>query len=67
LDTIFNKVQALLIGKLYTETDLGYYDQHQAGLDERKTVLLSAFGVGMSWSTAILSLDHCHISDIVEI
>ncbi len=36
-------------------------------LDERKTVLLSAFGVGMSWSTAILSLDHCHISDIVEI
>ena len=27
LDTIFSKVQGLLIGKLYTETDLGYYDQ----------------------------------------
>ena len=30
-------------------------------------VLLSAFGVGMSWSTASLYLTNCHISHLVEI
>lgn len=33
----------------------------------KKRVMLSAFGVGMAWATAIISLDNCHISDIVEI
>lgn len=32
-----------------------------------KTLLLSAFGVGMSWSTAIVPFADCKISDIVEI
>lgn len=36
-------------------------------LQGHKTLLLSAFGVGMSWSTAIMSFDHCHISEIVEL
>jgi 3-oxoacyl-[acyl-carrier-protein] synthase-3 len=33
----------------------------------KKSVLLSAFGVGMTWASAILKLDNCSISDIVEI
>lgn len=32
-----------------------------------KTVLLSAFGVGMTWASAILQFENCFISDIVEI
>jgi len=32
-----------------------------------KKLLLSAFGVGMAWSTAILPFRNCKISDIVEI
>ncbi len=32
-----------------------------------KTLLLSAFGVGMSWSTAIVSFVDCQISNIVEV
>ena len=32
-----------------------------------KTLLLSAFGVGMSWSTAIVSFVDCKISEIVEV
>ena len=30
-------------------------------------LLLSAFGVGLSWATAILHTDDCHISELVEI
>jgi len=36
-------------------------------LDSRKEVLLSGFGVGMSWASAILPLKECHISDLQEI
>ncbi len=32
-----------------------------------KQLLLSAFGVGMSWVTGIVSFTDCHISDIVEV
>ena len=32
-----------------------------------KKLMLSAFGVGMAWSTAIVPFVDCHISDIVEI
>lgn len=32
-----------------------------------KTVLMSAFGVGMSWATAIVPFVDCKISDIVEV
>lgn len=32
-----------------------------------KKLLLSAFGVGMTWATAIVEFDHCNISDIVEL
>ena len=33
----------------------------------KKKLLLSAFGVGMAWASAIVSFDDCKISDIVEI
>ena len=36
-------------------------------LDGNKTLLFSAFGVGMSWSTAIVPFSDCKISEIVEI
>jgi 3-oxoacyl-[acyl-carrier-protein] synthase-3 len=36
-------------------------------LESRKRLLLSGFGVGLSWGTAILDMDGCTISDIVEI
>lgn len=32
-----------------------------------KVVLLSAFGVGMSWATGIVKFSNCKISDIVEV
>ncbi|RKE04594.1 3-oxoacyl-ACP synthase III family protein [Marinifilum flexuosum] len=32
-----------------------------------KKVLLSAFGVGMTWATGVINLDNCAISEIVEI
>lgn len=32
-----------------------------------KKVLLSAFGVGMTWATAIVDFCDCKISDIVEV
>ena len=39
----------------------------QNEFSENKTLLLSAFGVGMTWATAIINLNDCKISDIVEI
>lgn len=36
-------------------------------LDEKKKLMLNAFGVGMAWSTAIVPFVNCKISDIVEI
>ena len=36
-------------------------------LDTRKAVLLSGFGAGMSWASAIINLVDCHLSEIVEI
>ena len=36
-------------------------------LKENKLVLLSGFGVGMTWATAILNFKNCIITDIVEI
>lgn len=36
-------------------------------LDNKQTVFLSAFGVGMTWASAILTFDNCKISDLVEI
>ena len=36
-------------------------------LNGRKKMMLSAFGVGMAWATAILTLDDCRISEIIEI
>jgi len=34
---------------------------------ENKTLLLSGFGVGMTWATAILNFEDCIITDIAEI
>lgn len=36
-------------------------------LIDRKTLLLSAFGVGMTWATGIVPFVNTHISDIVEV
>ena len=36
-------------------------------MNGKKTLLLSSFGVGMSWSTAIVPFVDCKISDIVEV
>ena len=36
-------------------------------LRERKKVLLSGFGVGMSWASAVLYFEDCHIPGLVEI
>ena len=36
-------------------------------LDGDKKLLLSAFGVGMTWATAIINFNNCKISDIVEV
>lgn len=36
-------------------------------LDGRKELLLSAFGVGMTWATGIVPFVDCKISDIVEV
>ncbi len=41
--------------------------QLQDKFDEKKKVLLCGFGVGLSWATAILNLNQCHISDLVEV
>jgi 3-oxoacyl-[acyl-carrier-protein] synthase-3 len=32
-----------------------------------RVVLLSAFGVGMTWASAVVNFNNCKISDIVEI
>lgn len=39
--------------------------QHQ--LQGRKKLLLSGFGVGMSWASSVLDFVNCHIGDLVEI
>lgn len=36
-------------------------------LDGKKELLMSAFGVGMTWATAIVPFVDCRISDIVEV
>lgn len=36
-------------------------------MEGKKTLMLSAFGVGMAWATAIVPFVDCRISDIVEI
>ena len=36
-------------------------------LDDRKNVLMSGFGAGMSWASCVLTLTDCHISPLVEV
>ena len=36
-------------------------------LNDNKELLLSAFGVGMTWATGIVPFVDCKISDIVEV
>ncbi|MDE6337013.1 MAG: ketoacyl-ACP synthase III, partial [Muribaculaceae bacterium] len=42
-------------------------DQLQGKMHGEKLLLLSAFGVGMTWATAIVPFVDCKISDIVEV
>jgi len=39
----------------------------QNELTENKTLLLSAFGVGMTWATAVIKMADCKISNLVEV
>ena len=39
----------------------------QSKLSGNHKLLLSGFGVGMSWATAIVNFNNCHISDMVEV
>ena len=39
----------------------------QNQLSGNKKLMLSAFGVGLSWGTAILQTSECHICELVEI
>jgi 3-oxoacyl-[acyl-carrier-protein] synthase-3 len=39
----------------------------QKELVNRKDILLCGFGVGMSWASANLIIDNCHIPDLLEI
>jgi 3-oxoacyl-[acyl-carrier-protein] synthase-3 len=32
-----------------------------------KNMLLSGFGVGMSWASAIINVENCHVSNVVEV
>lgn len=41
--------------------------QLQDQLKERKKVFLCGFGVGLSWASAILNFQDCHISNLVEV
>ena len=41
--------------------------QLQGQFDSPKKLILSGFGVGMSWATAFVTLDGCQISNLVEI
>ena len=36
-------------------------------LSNNNKLMLSAFGVGLAWATAIITLPDCHLSDIVEV
>jgi len=36
-------------------------------LNGKKNILMSAFGVGMTWATAIVPFVDCNISNIVEV
>lgn len=42
-------------------------DTLQGKLSGKKQLMLSAFGVGMTWATAIVPFVDCNISDIIEI
>ena len=42
-------------------------DQLKDNLSGKKQLMLSAFGVGMTWATVIVSFVDCRISDIVEV
>ncbi len=42
-------------------------DRLRGKLDGKHTLLMSAFGVGMTWATAIVPFVNCNISEIVEV
>jgi 3-oxoacyl-[acyl-carrier-protein] synthase-3 len=39
----------------------------QGKLEGKKELLLTAFGVGMTWATGVVPFVDCKISDIVEV
>jgi 3-oxoacyl-[acyl-carrier-protein] synthase-3 len=41
--------------------------QLRGKFDSPKKLILSGFGVGMSWATAFITLDDCQISNLIEL
>lgn len=41
--------------------------ENEKSFSGNKKILLSAFGVGMSWATGIINLENCSISEIVQV
>lgn len=41
--------------------------QLKDNLAQSKKMLLCGFGVGMSWATAVVNFENCHISELVEV
>ncbi len=41
--------------------------QLKNSLQSKKQLLLSGFGVGMSWASAIITLENCKVCDLIEI
>jgi 3-oxoacyl-[acyl-carrier-protein] synthase-3 len=37
------------------------------GLLKKKNLLLCGFGVGMSWASAVINVEECKVSDIIEV
>ena len=37
------------------------------GLLKKKNLLLCGFGVGMSWASAVINVEECEVSDIIEV
>lgn len=41
--------------------------KNQIRCPNKKNILFSGFGVGLSWATALIEISGCHVSDLVEI
>lgn len=49
-----------------TSVPLTIVSELRGQFDASKRVIMSGFGAGLSWATAYMELENCHISDIIE-